>query len=569
MNEYELLRVIDFLERTRRPYLQHVTSAEPDATWNILVMLIRRSISGQLVTLSSLAKGADVPHATAMRRIHKLIEKGWITLTPRTASGKTSALLPSERLLEQFQEHARDVKALLAHTFGWRAAGESEDDYFFGGTLALEPMLPPPNLLEKRLRGGIALRFLLHNDNYFASMRDIWSDFRTNLASRRDFELVGPLPNLYDRLVANAGAPQSNFDVVTLNFPWIGEFASRALIRPLDDLIDAGMIDPSDFHPNVWRGGRWRGHQYGIPIYITAEALAVRRDLFDEAGIELPTTFEEVLRAGKALHTPTRERFGIVWNAARGMPIASAFIFCVGCCGASILSLPRRAGDFSFDDLPDEAMRPHIADNNAASAALGYMHRLLDISPPGILEHDWNRSLNCFLDGHASMIYVWSMRAARFEIDIHSVVKRRVEYMAQPAGPGGRSISPLGGFLLAIPANLSDERAADAFQAIAWMASPAAMKAHAKNGFPVAPRFSVSGDPEVAANSPIVQFVDRLARRDQLQAWQRPPVPEYTQIERILGEEVHDALAGIKSDAQALQAGQQRIDTLMRAAGYY
>ena len=244
-------------------------------------------------------------------------------------------------------------------------------------------------------------------------------------------------------------------------------------------------------------------------------------------------------------------------------------MFCVGCCGASILSLPRRAGNFSFDDLHGEAMRPHIADNEAARAALDYMHRLLDISPPGILEHDWNRSLNCFLDGHASMIYVWSMRAARFENDIRSAVKRRVEYLAEPAGPGGRSISPLGGFLLAIPANLSEERAMDAFEAISWMVSPGAMKAHARNGFPVAPRFSVSGDPEVAGSSPIVQFVDRLARRDQLQAWQRPPVPEYTQIESILGEEVHDALAGIKSDTQALLAAQQRIDTLMRAAGYY
>ena len=569
MNEYELLRVIDFLERTRRPYQQHVGASEPDATWNIIVMLIRRSISGQLVTLTSLAKAADVPYATALRRVHKLIEEGWIVQVPRSSSGKASALEPSSRLLEQFEAHARDVKALLAHTFGWRASGESEEDYFFGGMLSLQPLLPPRQLLEKRLRDGTALRFLLHEDNYFASMRDVWSDFRSNLASRRDFELVGPLPTLYARLLANAGLPQSTFDVVTLNFPWIGEFASSGRLRPLDDLIEAGAIDPADFHPKVWRGGAWSGRQYGIPVYITAEALAMRRDLFDEAGIQRPVSFADVLRSGKALHAPARGRFGIVWNAARGMPIASAFMFCVGCCGSSILSLPRRAGSFSLDDMHGEAMRPNLAANDGARAALDYMRGLLEISPPGILDFDWNRSLQCFLGGEAAMTYVWTMRAARFENDIHSAVKRRVEYLAEPAGPGGRGISPLGGFLLAIPANLSEERAVDAFEAISWMASPAAMKAHAQNGFPVAPRFSVSGDPEVAGSSPIVQFVDRLARRDQLQAWQRPPVPEYTQIESILGEEVHDALAGIKSDAQALLQAQERIDTLMRAAGYY
>ena len=37
-----------------------------------------------------------------------------------------------------------------------------------------------------------------------------------------------------------------------------------------------------------------------------------------------------------------------------------------------------------------------------------------------------------------------------------------------------------------------------AFDAISWMASPAAMKEHVKNGIPVAPRFSVSADPEAA-----------------------------------------------------------------------
>jgi len=569
MNDYELLRVIDFLERTRRPYLQHVGPAEPDPTWNILVTLIRRSVNGQLVTISSLVNSAGVPYATALRRVHKLIDEEWIVKVPRTPSGKACALIPSTRMLQQFEAHAREVKVLLAHTFGWRPSGESDEDFYFGSTATAAPLLPPRSLLEARLHSGIAPRFLLHDDNYFASMRDGWTDFRSNLASRRDFELVGPLSDLYDRLLDNASASQSEFDVVALNFPWLGEFAERGLLRPLDDLIGAGSNDPADFHPAVWRAGSWRGRKYGIPIYITAEALAVRRDLFDDAGIRLPSTFADVLRAGKALHAPGRQRYGIVWNAARGMPIASAFIFALGCCGASILSLPRGAGGYSLDDLRGEAMRPNVAGNEGSQSALDYLHDLVTISPPDILDYDWNRSLNCFLGAHAAMSHVWTMRAARFQSDLHSSVKHRVEYLPHPAGPGGRNISPLGGFLLAIPANLSEDRAKLSFEAISWMASPDAMKAHAKNGFPVAPRFSVSADPEVAGSSPIVQFVDRLARRNQLQAWQRPPIPEYTKIERILGEEVHDALAGIKTDSQALRDAQQRIDALMRAAGYY
>ena len=148
-------------------------------------------------------------------------------------------------------------------------------------------------------------------------------------------------------------------------------------------------------------------------------------------------------------------------------------------------------------------------------------------------------------------------------------VKRKVNYLPQPRGPGGASNNPIGGFLLCIPANLPEERIELAFEAIAWMTSPEAMKANVQNGFPVAPRFSVSADPEAAATSPIVSIVDRLAKRNMLKAWPRPPVPEYLSLEAILGEEIHCALRGEASDRAALKAAQAKADKVMRAAGYY
>ena len=161
------------------------------------------------------------------------------------------------------------------------------------------------------------------------------------------------------------------------------------------------------------------------------------------------------------------------------------------------------------------------------------------------------------------------MRAARFEYDIHSVVKRKVAYYPHPHGPGGTSVSPIGGFLLLVPSSLPPERARLAFDAISWMASPAAMKEHVKNGFPVAPRFSVSADPEAAASTPIVSFVDKLAKQNKIQNWQRPPIREYHLIEEILGEEIFAALNGECSDVEALTRSQNRIDAAMREAGYY
>ena len=228
------------------------------------------------------------------------------------------------------------------------------------------------------------------------------------------------------------------------------------------------------------------------------------------------------------------------------MPIASTFMFLMGCCGESILGFPKSSLAMGVDEARGEQLRPQIY-SEAGLRVLDYLHRLKDVSPPDILDMDWDRRTISFLSGQTALAYCWTVRAARFENDVSSAVKRKVTYLPQPRGPGGASNNPIGGFLLCVPSNLPADRVELAFEAIAWMTSPEAMKANVQNGFPVAPRFSVSADPEAAATSPIVSVVDRLAKKNMLKAWPRPPVPEYLQLEAILGEEIHRAVRGEES----------------------
>jgi multiple sugar transport system substrate-binding protein len=350
--------------------------------------------------------------------------------------------------------------------------------------------------------------------------------------------------------------------------PWLGEAVKRNVCQPLTQFLEKSGINPLDFHPNIWATGSWDKVQYSVPIYCTVETLAIRKDLLEAYKLPPPTSFDRVIEVGRQLHQPHRGLNGVVWNAAPGMPIAHSFMFFMGCCGSAVIKLPTSRLHLDYSRLSGEQMRPCL-DSDAGRKTLDFMHRLLSISPPDILNIDWNRGLEYFMTGHSAMAYTWTMRAARFEYDIRSVVKRKVEYLAHPHGPGGASVSPIGGFLLMIPQSLPPERAKLAFDAISWMASPSAMKEYVKNGFPVAPRFSVSADPEAAASTPIVRFVDRLAKKNKLQNWQRPPIPEYHHFEEILGEEIYAALTDDISDQEALERSQKRIDKVMREAGYY
>ncbi len=567
MTEHELLRIIAFLERVRVPFQQHIPVAEEDATWNMLLFLVKSHLTGTPVAISALASVSKVPVATALRRIHALIERGDIVKKSISTTGKRFRLEPSEALLESFVRYARSIKLLLAETFGFKSKADSEEDYYFGGSYFAAQIIPPPRLIESLFSGQREIKFLLNDDNYFLSMRNMWSDFRSNMSSGRSFDLR-KLPQLHERVIENARRSESEYDIVAINAPWLGEAVKKGLVIPLDSHIKQASISPLDFHPSVWSMGSWRGEQYGVPIYCTIELLAVRKDLFERDKIDAPATFDKTIAAATHFHTPEKGQYGIAWNGGRGMPIASTFMFLMGCCGESILRIPKSSLSHGVDEARGEQLRPQI-DSEAGLHVLSYLHELLAVSPPDILEMDWDRRTTSFLSGQTALAYCWTVRAARFETDVSSAVKRKVNYLPQPRGPGGASNNPIGGFLLCIPANLPEERIELAFEAIAWMTSPEAMKANVQNGFPVAPRFSVSADPEAAATSPIVSIVDRLAKRNMLKAWPRPPVPEYLSLEAILGEEIHSALRGEASDRGALKAAQEKADKIMRAAGYY
>ncbi len=543
MNEYELQRVIRFLKGTRQPFVSLVASPEPDAAWNIVTHLIECEIGGQPVTVSTLVDVSELPYATALRRVHRMIDEGLILKRSRSATGKSFTLHPSPDLQARFEAYARQVKCLLAETFGRSMPLEDESDVYFGGMLGRPPVDDGAS--------ADRLRFLLHDDNYFASMRNMWVDFRTNRAIRRDFEMK-VLPDLYERLVANARAEVSAYDVVTVNMPWLAEFASMGALAPLARFNGSALINPEDFQPTVWETGTWQGVQFGIPIYVTVEVLAARRDWLDESGRTPPRTFDDVVSLARAFHNPERERYGVVWNAARGMPLAHSFAFFLGACGRSILGPGRGAGAV-----------PVQIDCHAGREVLDYMHRLVEVSPPDILTMEWKRGLDLFLHGRSALSYVWTMRAARFEYDIQSAVKRKVRYLPHAAGPGGSNLTPMGGFLLAVPSNLPEARARRAFEAIASMASPEAMRVHAKNGFPVVPRFSVAADPEVLAGSPLISVVDGLAKRGLLSTRQRPDVPQYTAIESVLGDVLHRALRRECRDGEALAEAQAAIERIM------
>jgi multiple sugar transport system substrate-binding protein len=236
--------------------------------------------------------------------------------------------------------------------------------------------------------------------------------------------------------------------------------------------------------------------------------------------------------------------------------------------GLPVLNLSPTVNGYDGEHVLGENFRPMLLSDEARSTA-EYLQNLLQYSPRGILNMSWYERARQFADGTVGIAYCATLLAPLFELDQNSPAFGNTEYLPHPHGPKGRPIAPLGGYALAIPANIAPERIDPIWTALQSLTSAQAVKLYIENGSLVSPRFSVSLDPEVRRISPLISIVDEMARFNVVQMWPRPPVPEIADIIAILGEEMHDMLLGVRSIDQALQNSQNRADALMRAHGHY
>ncbi|WP_094022596.1 ABC transporter substrate-binding protein [Maliponia aquimaris] len=533
----------------------------PNAHLRMALHLLQGHFDAKIVTPTSLIGASRAPYATASRRLKDMIEAGLIEQRPRTKSGKTFSMHPSERLLAQWAQLAGRVQRLAVSHFGEDGAAQDPNDYYYAASYAQAQSIPPLGVRTDPLRLAGGLRVLVHGDPTFMVMDNLKRQFEQVLGTQIH-QRAFSIDRLREEALRNAERTASRFDIIAVDLPWIGEFATRNVLMPLDKVMDIARLDPADFHTAGWTAAHWGGRAYGVPAQTTPELLFYRRDIFAEAGLEPPTTTDALLHAARALHDPRRGRHGIAWNAARGTALGHTVLMTMADFGQPVLNLPRIAGGFDTDWLAKGGYRPTI-DTEAGLHAAEFLLELLQYSPPDILSMSWYERVRPYAAGTVAMAYGYTLLAPYFELDESSPAFGQTGYLPHPAGPRATPIAPVGGYVLGIPANLAPERIPAAAEALTVFTSPEAQKLYVQNGSRTNARYSVGADPEVRRASPIFEAVDGMSWRDELQFWPRPPVPEIAGIIRICGEEFHDMLRGITAPREALRKAQDRADALI------
>ncbi|RKD32742.1 extracellular solute-binding protein [Thermohalobacter berrensis] len=169
------------------------------------------------------------------------------------------------------------------------------------------------------------------------------------------------------QLQANIAA-KTEPDVYYLDVYQAPAFIEKEVILPLDEYLD--QEDVKDFEENLLNGFMKDGKIYGLPKDYNTLALFYNKDMFEEAGVEVPTTWQELEKAAKKLTKDGVKGIVLSNDAARFIP----FIYQAG---GKVLD---KNGNIAFD-------------SEAAAKGLGFYYSLFEkgyADTPQNLGVGWN-----------------------------------------------------------------------------------------------------------------------------------------------------------------------------------
>ena len=122
------------------------------------------------------------------------------------------------------------------------------------------------------------------------------------------------------KITASTAMGGGEFDVVMISNYETPQWAENGWLVNLSDFIqNTPGYDENDFIPSLRESLSYEGNMYSVPFYGESSFLMYRKDLFEQAGIDMPAnpTWDQVAEAARKLNNPDTGTIGI---CLRGKP---------------------------------------------------------------------------------------------------------------------------------------------------------------------------------------------------------------------------------------------------------
>jgi ABC-type glycerol-3-phosphate transport system substrate-binding protein len=237
-----------------------------------------------------------------------------------------------------------------------------------------------------------------------------------------------PIDQATEKATITLAAGSDALDIIYVNEPMLGRFAKAGWLEPLDEYWEKykAEYDLGDIPAAAFDALRYDGKLYAMPFSVNVMFFYYRTDLFEEAGLEPPKTFEDYLAAAEQLNSP--QRSGTVLTLK---PVDAAM--------NETHWYLNTIGDGWFD----ENMKPVFNSPNGIKA-IETLKEVSQFAPRGFTAHANDESTIAFQQDFAAMGLQWLTRAAAMDDPEKSRVIGKIDWAVPPGGHSRISISGYG-----------------------------------------------------------------------------------------------------------------------------
>jgi multiple sugar transport system substrate-binding protein len=403
----------------------------------------------------------------------------------------------------------------------------------------------------------VELHFGVMADQFADYTKVLAKDFSDKTGAKVSVDILG-YTELYQKLTQDLSTHTAQYDLMTTDILWTGEFAKNSWTKDLTEWIkrDKKEIDYSDIMPVTWTCGSSGSKQVAFPLAGYANSLIYRKDLFADPkekaafkakyGYELapPQTLEQLHDAAEFFTRPDKKLYGLVANGARGSAIAQDWMEYMRSFGGQVID---KNGKVALDS--PEALK-----------SLKYFVEIFDkFAPPGAIGYWWDDRETAYRTGQAVMEFSWSIARAGYEDASISQVVGKTDMAATPKAKGVKAGFGFGGYGVGINSDSSPAKQEAAWAFIKYITGKEAQKAWMlHNGAPI--RRSTLKDPDLNKKMPWLPEILQVFENGD--GDYRPRVAQANEIQTILGLRVNQAITHETTPEQSLASASKEIKAL-------
>lgn len=337
-----------------------------------------------------------------------------------------------------------------------------------------------------------------------------------------------PYNNLADKLTVSLATGTGEYDLAFIDEPWVAALSPYLLA--LDDLIARDDFSTDEIIPNALASGQYDGQLVSMAIDPNVPLLWYRTDLFEAAGVEPPTTWDQVLEIAPDVADP----YAYALSAKKDVQTsvnAQLFLWSLG--GEIITD----DGTFGFDS-PE------------GIAAMELFLDIIEICPPGVQGYAFTEVNQAFMESQVAMIHQWASAGVTLTGE-ESSVRETVGWAPMPGVP------QRGVWTLGIPQDSQNVDAAWEF--VKFLGGPEGGLLYIEGGSGHSARIDVMEDATTQERFPwadqVVESVENAKARPQIRQWGA--------VDNIIQTMATEILSGQSTPEEAIQRAAKEVDGVM------